>query len=287
MSLIVNELNTRVEEDPDTFKTLIEDYNQLAPQLSNFTLPTFSYEQISTQLASLAEILEFVNNLFGCVELDKFIGFPDEESAVGFGDRLNGADSGLGFWACLIFQNPQVDNSTLPDIVNYKIRMDASTTHNTIYAQDILYSYDYGNCQSCNKYFLYGFIYLQDILERTVVEAKTNEPQTFGITEQQQPFPCHINDKFIKAINRTLPLFMVLAWIYSVSMLVKDIVYEKEKRLKEFMRVMGLSNIIHWAAWFITSFAVMFVVIFVLTMILKFGRVLQYINFLVSYFTYL
>jgi len=41
-------------------------------------------------------------------------------------------------------------------------------------------------------------------------------------------------------------------------MMTKDIVYEKEKRLKEFMRVMGLSNGIHWLAWFITSFIIMF-----------------------------
>lgn len=95
------------------------------------------------------------------------------------------------------------------------------------------------------------------------------------------PYPCYVNDKFISAIARTLPLFMVLAWIYTVSMMVKDIVYEKEKRLKEFMRVMGLSNGIHWLSWFITQFTIMFCVTFVLCLVIKFGKVTTYSDFFV------
>ena len=83
-------------------------------------------------------------------------------------------------------------------------------------------------------------------------------------------------DKFVAAISRTLPLFMVLAWIYTVSMMVKDIVYEKEKRLKEFMRVMGLSNGIHWLSWFITSFITMFFVVLLLCIIIKYGKITQF-----------
>merc|ERR1712127_685797 len=93
------------------------------------------------------------------------------------------------------------------------------------------------------------------------------------------PYPGYINDKFVRAIARTVPLFMVLAWIYTVSMMVKDIVYEKEKRLKEFMRVMGLTNGMHWLSWFITSFVTMFIVIVLLCMILSWGKIMQYSAF--------
>jgi ATP-binding cassette subfamily A (ABC1) protein 1 len=100
--------------------------------------------------------------------------------------------------------------------------------------------------------------------------------QYFGISMIMQPYPCWKNDKFIFAISRLLPLFMVISWIYSVAMMVKDIVYEKEKRLKEFMRVMGLSNGIHWLTWFITSFAVMYFITFLLALLLKYGEILQH-----------
>ena len=44
------------------------------------------------------------------------------------------------------------------------------------------------------------------------------------------------------AISRTFPLFMVLSWVYTCAMIVKSIVHEKEQRLKETMRVMGLGT---------------------------------------------
>jgi hypothetical protein len=35
--------------------------------------------------------------------------------------------------------------------------------------------------------------------------------------------------RFVNSIRQLLPLFMVLSWIFTISMNVKDIVYEKEK----------------------------------------------------------
>ena len=50
---------------------------------------------------------------------------------------------------------------------------------------------------------------------------------------------------------------MVLAWIYSVSMTVKSIVLEKEMRLKEMLKAMGVANSVIWYTWFIDSFLMM------------------------------
>ena len=38
-----------------------------------------------------------------------------------------------------------------------------------------------------------------------------------------------------------MPLFMTLAWIFSVAMIIKGVVYEKEQRLKEVMKVRHLT----------------------------------------------
>lgn len=103
--------------------------------------------------------------------------------------------------------------------------------------------------------------------------------QTFGIQGKMTPFPCWVQDKFLTAISNLLPLFLVISWLYTVAMITKDIVYEKEKRLKEFMRVMGLSNGIHWLAWFITSFIMMFLVLFILVLVIKCGKITPYSDF--------
>lgn len=54
-----------------------------------------------------------------------------------------------------------------------------------------------------------------------------------------------------------------------MAMIIKGIVYEKERRLKEVMKVMGLSNGVHWLAWLIDSFLVMFTSCVLLVLVLK------------------
>lgn len=69
-------------------------------------------------------------------------------------------------------------------------------------------------------------------------------------------------------LNRCFPIFMVLAWIYSVSMTVKSIVLEKELRLKETLKAMGVTNRVIWYTWFIDSFIMMTVSTALLTSII-------------------
>ena len=66
-----------------------------------------------------------------------------------------------------------------------------------------------------------------------------------------------------------MPLCMTVSWIYTVALAVQAIVYEKEQRLKEVMKMMGLSNAVHWVAWFITTLCVMSITVFLLVIILK------------------
>lgn len=70
---------------------------------------------------------------------------------------------------------------------------------------------------------------------------------------------------FMIILNRCFPIFMVLAWIYSVSMTVKSIVLEKELRLKETLKNQGVSNAVIWSTWFLDSFSIMSMSIFLLT----------------------
>lgn len=72
-------------------------------------------------------------------------------------------------------------------------------------------------------------------------------------------------DSFMVTLNRSFPLFMVLAWIYSVSMIVKSIVLEKETRLKEAMKNRGVTNGVIWFTWFLDSFITMALSTFLLT----------------------
>lgn len=73
-------------------------------------------------------------------------------------------------------------------------------------------------------------------------------------------------------LNRCFPLFMVLAWVYSVSMTVKGIVLEKELRLKETLKAMGVANGVIWCTNFIDSFVTMTASTALLTAIVMVGK---------------
>ena len=123
------------------------------------------------------------------------------------------------------------------------------------------------------KYFTSGFIFLQDKIERAIIQLQTNRTSLPGMLMQQFPMPCYTYDTFFQAIANLFPLFMILSFVYTCAMIVKSIVHEKEKRLKETMRTMGLGNAVHWVAWFIDSMSFMLIACILLSFILVVSNV--------------
>lgn len=72
-------------------------------------------------------------------------------------------------------------------------------------------------------------------------------------------------------LGRSLPLFLTLAWIYSVAMTVKAVVREKEKRLRDTMRAMGLSRGVLWLGWFLSCLVPFLISTALLVLVLKVG----------------
>lgn len=75
--------------------------------------------------------------------------------------------------------------------------------------------------------------------------------------------------RFLRSLTRSLPLYMTLAWIFSVALIVKGVVQEKEARLKEIVRMMGLKSSTYWLSWAISSTLPLAVSAALLTVILK------------------
>lgn len=75
---------------------------------------------------------------------------------------------------------------------------------------------------------------------------------------------------------------MTLAWIYSVAMIIKGVVHEKEARLKETMKIMGLKSATLWLSWFLSSLIPFIVSAFLLVLILKVGFISENVASLIS-----
>ena len=139
------------------------------------------------------------------------------------------------FFFKTVFTNIPDNQKTddLPEFIQYKLRMDADTVDSTYFVEDrIPRPMPRRRPQIDLKYLYYGFAYIQDMVEHAFISLHTgrNMSSLPGISLQQMPYPCYIEDRFIIAIARTFPMFMTLAWVYSASMIIKSIVHEKEMR---------------------------------------------------------
>ncbi|KAI4541292.1 hypothetical protein MG293_008434 [Ovis ammon polii] len=75
--------------------------------------------------------------------------------------------------------------------------------------------------------------------------------------------------RFLRVLSRSLPLFLTLAWIYSVALTVKAVVREKETRLRYTMRAMGLSATALWLGWFLSCLGPFLLSTALLVLVLK------------------
>ncbi|WAR23494.1 ABCA1-like protein [Mya arenaria] len=219
------------------------------------------------------ELFEFGADYLSCFNFDKFIGYNNTDDLMK--DGLTLIEKGL-FWAAIEFENIDASSTLLPTKVQYKIRMDKNKVDST---KKIRNKHPKPGPRAEPwrlKAFMYGYAYIQDMVENGIVRLQTGMNRSVGIVAQQFPYPCYIEDKFIVTLPHILPLLMILAWILTTAMLCKSIVYEKEQRLKEVMKIMGLGNEVHWAGWFINTFVMMFCISVLLVVLLKAGNILEY-----------
>ncbi|XP_036272663.1 ATP-binding cassette sub-family A member 2 isoform X2 [Pipistrellus kuhlii] len=250
---------------------------ELPPALrqDGFSLPNGSalLQQLDTIDNAACGWIQFMSK----VSVDIFKGFPDEESIVNY--TLNQAyQDNVTVFASVIFQTRQ--DGSLPPHVHYKIRQNSSFTEKT---NEIRRAYwRPGPNTGGRLYFLYGFVWIQDMMERAIINTFVGhdvvEP---GSYVQMFPYPCYTRDDFLFVIEHMMPLCMVISWVYSVAMTIQHIVAEKEHRLKEVMKTMGLDNAVHWVAWFITGFVQLSISVTALTAILKYGQVLMHSHVLI------
>lgn len=56
-------------------------------------------------------------------------------------------------------------------------------------------------------------------------------------------------DNFVNLLQLTLTLFIILMYVPAIYRTVYRIVYEKQSRAKESMRMMGMQDLPYWGSW--------------------------------------
>uniref|UniRef100_A0A669EM12 ATP-binding cassette, sub-family A (ABC1), member 4a n=1 Tax=Oreochromis niloticus TaxID=8128 RepID=A0A669EM12_ORENI len=270
---VMDFIDRSLEMAPFSSKHILNFLHNGPPEERPDDVPDFDWRDIFNLTD---RVIRMLNQYGDCVILDKFVALPDEDTVT---YRALGMLEDRKFWAGLVFVNMYSWTTNPPPHVKFKIRMDIDAVERTNKVKDRYW--DPGpraDPMDDLRYVWGGFAYLQDIIEHAIIKTQTGKERPLGVYLQQMPYPCYVDDLFMLTLNRCFPIFMVLAWVYSVSMIAKSIVLEKELRLKETLKAIGVTNGVIWSTWFIDSFIVMGTSTALLTAIIMGGRVLNYSN---------
>ncbi|MGH0158140.1 UNVERIFIED_CONTAM: hypothetical protein FKN15_034802 [Acipenser sinensis] len=163
---------------------------------------------------------------------------------------------------------------SLPAEMKYTIRMVVQNSMRTDRIRNP--SWTPGSYVSSNKNQRYnrGFINLQESIDRAVIDIQAGKKvKETAVQLQAFPYPCYFKDNFLNSMSNSFPLALMVAWVLFIAAFVKKLVHERELRLHEYMKMMGVNTSSHFFAWFIESTCFLLVTITIMTIILKAGKI--------------
>ncbi|KAK4876911.1 hypothetical protein RN001_009417 [Aquatica leii] len=113
------------------------------------------------------------------------------------------------------------------------------------------------------SYYYEGFLKLQQELSYAIIKHFKHDfnRTSVPIFMQRFPYPKWVQDLLLTALQTFVGLIIMLSFVYTCISTVKIITTEKEKQLKEAMKIMGLSNWLHWTAWFVKTFLLLLITV--------------------------
>uniref|UniRef100_A0A1B0G2X8 ABC transporter domain-containing protein n=1 Tax=Glossina morsitans morsitans TaxID=37546 RepID=A0A1B0G2X8_GLOMM len=202
-------------------------------------------------------IQEAANSL----DLDGFEGFPDSTA-------MEEALIDNNILAGIQFNESWSDIKTYPEKFSYSIRFPSelrtsvSDRQQTWLTTKLFLPFDISGPRNINStdgglpvgYLREGFLPVQHAVSMAYMKLLTDQNDIPNVYMQRYPYPEHIFDPLLQGLAAMMPFIILMSFIYPCTCIVKSITAEKEKQLKEVMKIMGLDSWIHWTAWFVKCF---------------------------------
>jgi len=140
-------------------------------------------------------MIGMLNDMMGCVLVNRTIGFSTEEELEVAASRLTDTNE---FLAGVIFLDDaslrpakRSLDQDLPDNITYKIRMDVDYVPSTRRLKNQFWIPGPESSFIEHLRYLRGFIQLQDSIDRAIVKVKTRRYDlNWKTVTQQMPYPC-------------------------------------------------------------------------------------------------
>ncbi|XP_035578111.1 LOW QUALITY PROTEIN: ATP-binding cassette sub-family A member 3-like [Zalophus californianus] len=121
-------------------------------------------------------------------------------------------------------------------------------------------------------YITEGFLVIQHALDQAIMKyfnhtATQKLFQDVTVFVQRFPYPEYSRDYFFTFFGIFIPLVILFIFSMNHLTLIQSIMWEKEKRWKEYLLMIGLSNWMFWGAYFFTFLSLYSVIILLMCMI--------------------
>ncbi|KAA0200667.1 ATP-binding cassette subfamily A (ABC1) member 3 [Fasciolopsis buskii] len=190
------------------------------------------------------------------------VGFSDEKTMVSF-LLLN--DSAKDFLAAVVY-----DDRCSPGNFSYTIRLRNKEnwfTHmlypNFIQRRPRTLNYD----ASPPNYYSTGFLAIQNSIDKAIIYhlCGKNPEVEFQLYLKRMPFPPYLSDFFVDVIQSKLSDVIVLGIFFPILHAVRLTLSEKQRGIKESLRMVGVSSFVYWSSWMITFLTLMIIVSLAIT----------------------
>uniref|UniRef100_A0A8C2DZE1 ATP-binding cassette, sub-family A (ABC1), member 12 n=1 Tax=Cyprinus carpio TaxID=7962 RepID=A0A8C2DZE1_CYPCA len=234
------------------------------------TLPILQKNKfIMEQITTLSMLMM---NLSSCVNFDRYRAFNSTDELDEQAERLA---QNRELYASIIFKLPEETSSSLPLNIDYTIRMNIENVMRTDRARNPFWVKDAFMSSTKTQRYNRGFVYLQESIDRAIIEMQTGKAMDGPAVQMQAfPYPCYYKDEYLNSLAFAFPMALMTCWVLFVAHFVKKLVHERELRLHEYMKMMGVNPISHFFAWLIESAVFLLATIIILTIILKAGGIL-------------
>ncbi|CAF1365146.1 unnamed protein product [Adineta ricciae] len=243
-------------------------------------LDNFSGEANADVLKNVEAIMKQFSDYLPCIELNRFEALQTENELV---ERAKELHRNRMVIAGIVFSNLNSSNPNanfLPPHIHIKIRMDVDSVRTTEQLTSWLFFPGPENDYFLEMHYLRGFIQLQDLIERAVIDLHfedTKKPPTNPVVYMQlMPYPCYRGDpgKESSYVNYfILPILGTLMWTATLGVSIKNLMRERERNVEQTMKIMGLNSVINFIAWLICSFIPMVIVSIIVAVVLKYGEI--------------
>ncbi|XP_052462839.1 uncharacterized protein abca12 isoform X15 [Carassius gibelio] len=250
------------------------DVAQMSSTLSQFSNMTVLLEKNKFIMEQITTLSMLMLNLSSCVNFDRYRAFNSTDELDRQAERLA---QNRELYASIIFKLPEETSSSLPPNIDYTIRMNIENVMRTDRARNPFWVKDSFISSTKNQRYNRGFVYLQESIERAIIEMQTGKAMDGPAVQMQAfPYPCFYKDEYLNSLSFAFPMALMTCWVLFVAHFVKKLVHERELRLHEYMKMMGVNPISHFFAWLIESAVFLLVTVIILTIILKAGGILPH-----------